>query len=281
MLTVCCLNTVFLGATLFGSACLPPLRTPSPPPPDVTAESVLERWALAVGGVERLRKVENLYVKWAHAGTGGAGDVEEWMTRAGQRRQVSQLEFDAVVVAFDGTSGWELRESRARKLTAEEGAAQRSAAITGTMAHLLPGHPGVRVELVGDDESGRCHVLRFQADGGDGSVVHVDKSTALPVRSLVQFPNAMFSFDCSEWKEFEGVKLPSKLQITSEDGYEAVETLKAVRWNIALDKALFSRPPDRPKTHRFAAGTTAASMPFETDGGHIFVQGRIQGSEPV
>jgi hypothetical protein len=276
----CLLSALVLGSALLAAGPAPQTRPASQP--EATAEALLDRWARAVGGVDRLRRIENVYVKSAHTGTGGAGDVEEWMTRAGQRRQVSRLALDPVVVTYDGTTAWQLRASRARKLPAEEAAGQRGAALTGTLAHLVPGQPGVRVELLGDDPSGRCHALRVQVGGGGtGTIVHLDKATALPARTLVQFPSGPFTFENLEWREFDGVKLPSRIRITSAGGYRAEETLQEVRWNDAFDAALFSRPADGPKTFRFTGGESA-SLPFQTDGwGHIFLQGQVEGSKPV
>lgn len=272
-------NNVFWFIALF-VASPSSTQTPPSPRPSVIADQVLERWARAVGTAEKLASIENVYIKNRHEGTGGTGDVEEWTTRAGERRQSSRLEFDPILVVFDGVSGWQRRDGPARKLNVEEAAGQRAAALFGAMLHLLPGHPGVRVELLSDQESECCHAIRVRFGDGSGSIFHVDKTTGLPVRNIQQFPSSTFTFNFVEWKEVDGVKLPAKWHITSEDGYEAVETLKEARLNVRLDKTLFSRPPDGPKTYRFAEGETT-SFPFETDGGHILVGGRVQGSEPV
>jgi hypothetical protein len=269
---------------LFGIACLPQVcttRTLPGPGPDITAEQVLERWTNAVGGIENVKRIESVYIKNFHEGTGGSGDVEEWTTRAGQRRQWSQLEFEPVLVVFDGKSGWQRHDGRARKLDSDETAGQRSAALVTTLAHLLPGHPGMRVELAKDDESGSCFGLSVQVEGARPSLFYIDKSTGLPRWNVQRFPTTVVTFEFLEWKDVAGVKLPAKWHIRSEGGYEAVETLKDARINPPLDPTLFSRPLDAPKNFRFLADGKAPDIPFETDGGHIFVRGRVQGSEPV
>jgi hypothetical protein len=269
---------------LFAVASLPlPIvaQVPPVPRPDVTADQVLERWTNAVGGIESVKRIETIYLKNEHEGTGGKGNVEEWTTRAGQRRQSSQLEFDPVLGVFDGTSGWQRRDGRVRKLDSEEAAGQRSAALITTLTHLLPGHPGVRVDVTDDDESGCCFGLRVQVGEAKASVFYIDKTTGLPRRNVQQFPSTIITFEFLEWKNVAGVKLPAKWHIRSDDGYDAIETLIDARVNPSLDATLFSRPADGPKNFRFLGDDKAPNIPFETDGGHVFVLGRVQGSEPV
>src|SRR5689334_17239355 len=57
----------------------------------LTAETIVSRMAEALGGLERLRQVENIYVHGKVEVAGLSGTVDDWQTAGGQHKQIVDL----------------------------------------------------------------------------------------------------------------------------------------------------------------------------------------------
>ena len=76
-------------------------------PQQISAEAILTRMAQALGGLEKLRQIENIYTRGKVEAAGLKGTVDEWQTSRGQHKQIVDL--GAVykqTTIFDGTRGW-------------------------------------------------------------------------------------------------------------------------------------------------------------------------------
>ena len=86
----------------------------------------------------------------------------------------------------------------------------------------------------------------------------------------------------SDWRDVDGLKMPYQLRQTVGDGTrDLVLTIQEVRLNVALSPSEFEKPQASSPDFRFLSGTTALGIPFELGGSnHIFIQARVNGSEP-
>src|SRR5262249_25981297 len=68
---------------------------------------VLKGWARALGGLERLRRIENIYIRGKVEKGGLSGLFEEWRVARGQHKQNIELgEAYKQLTVFNGRLGW-------------------------------------------------------------------------------------------------------------------------------------------------------------------------------
>src|SRR5262245_20793021 len=68
---------------------------------------VLRGWARALGGLERLRRIENIYIRGKVETGGLSGLLEEWRVARGQHKQNIELgEAYKQLTVFNGRLGW-------------------------------------------------------------------------------------------------------------------------------------------------------------------------------
>jgi hypothetical protein len=146
------------------------------------AAQLLDLWAEALGGRDRLSQIENIYTMGSYEGTSGSGTVEEWRTAQGERRQLNVVGGRRELNVFDGSQGWVSHDGRTRPLSPEEVRGALVPAYLGSYSHLLPGRLRGRIEYKGQDPETKAHILQLRPDGGHPCLVHLDRETHLPVK---------------------------------------------------------------------------------------------------
>src|SRR5688572_31362390 len=73
----------------------------------MTTETILSRLAQALGGLESLGQVENIYTRGTVEVAGLRGKIEEWQTARGQHKQLIDLgpAYKNTII-FNGGRGW-------------------------------------------------------------------------------------------------------------------------------------------------------------------------------
>ncbi len=105
--------------------------------------------------------------------------------------------------------------------------------------------------------------------------------TCLPVKNIQQLAAAVLEIEFDAWREVNGIRVPGRLHLTTDTGYEATENITEIRHDDSFDESLFARPPHGPADYRFAAGVGPARVPMKADDGRVFIQARLNESAPV
>ncbi len=273
-----CFSLLLVGL-LFASAREPVAQITSAD--TITAQMILDRWARALGGREQLARIRGTYTKSRYRGTSGTGEVEEWTSSRAQRRQHNRLDTGEELTVYDGTRGWTRSNGVVRSLSADENMGQRTAAYIGGLSQLVPGRSPASVEYLGRDETKENHVVRITPEGARATTFYINATTWLPTRTVQQLSTARLDIHFEEWGLLDGVRIPRRLRLTTDTGYEAVESITEIRHNESWDPDIFARPADGPADHGIRAGATTVRIPMRYDGQHVMVEGRINDSELV
>lgn len=245
-------------------------------------EQLLQRWAQALGGLDRLRSIEVLYIR-SRIETGGlVGTVEEWCTAHGQRRE--DLDLAGIyknLTVLDGDRCWVRDQNgKVRELVGVELENEITSAYIASFSHLVPGRMSGAVEEAGQGEAGAA--VRFLPKGGRPVTYYLDAQTGLPARQERPQAERTVTATFGDWREVEGVLLPWHVRQTSGDPqYDIVAEIEEVRCNVPVDAAAFQPPAEAAPDFRFASGHSARGIPIELTSNHIYLQLRVNDSAPL
>ncbi len=247
------MNPPFVGA-LVAFTCLFALSHPGPAADLPPAQELLNRYIEASGGRPALEKIKSRVMTGKIAitvvGTTGRFEVHAKVPN----RQTSTLEFDGFGTmreGYDGKVAWTLAPVQGvrEKKGGELARVQRT---TGFPRELRLGEAYARFETRGAGKVGSqpTWVVEASPKDKDGKPdrLHFDQKTGLLVReeSLIETPVGALEFevDLSDYREFDGVKVPCSVRATkpAEMGFHI--TIDAVKHNVDLPDAEFSKPKD-------------------------------------
>ena len=278
MRTTLCIAIVIATAALSISPGRPPVA-PAPGASGVTAESLLARWAEAVGGVERLLAVHATYSRSRLEGNEGAGQAEEWSTSKGQRRQVRQTASGEEVTVFDRSRGWTRTDGQVQPLSPEETRGQLSAAYLAGSCHLVPSRRSGQCKFLGVDGPTGSYLLEITPKGGRATRYYLDPQTFLPVRSERDLAYTSLAIEYHDWREVDGMRVPGRCVITTADSTLTVtESLEEVHFNPRIGVGLFTRPKEGPSGVQFESVEHVARVPIVVRDAHVYFQGTLNDS---
>lgn len=249
----------------------------------VTAEAVLDRMAAALGGRERLARVESVATEMRLEAAGLEGVATGWVTARGEMRSSYELGGARGLSVFDGTRGWTRDQNgNVAERTGPELAALVTSAYLGSLSHLVPGRLAGRVELAAAAASNH-YVLVVTPDGGVPVTLTVDLRSYLPVRLETKADGRRSVTTFADWREVDGVKYPfTTRQGTGDPRTEVTLAVTSLRVGEPVPDGLFARPaPAAGAAPVFAAGRSALGIPFEMTSNHIYVRVGVNGSEPL
>src|SRR5262249_35337022 len=87
-------------------SCQPPARPREPAAKPTILETVVAKWAAALGGAERLARVQVIHRSTESSEDGLAGTREEWIGQAFERREAVDHVHDRSLSVYDGAKGW-------------------------------------------------------------------------------------------------------------------------------------------------------------------------------
>jgi hypothetical protein len=260
------------------------LRRPLEAGTKLTAQELLQRWADALGGRDRLAAIDHMYTKSRVSTSGLEGTVEEWTTARGESRQ--DLDFAGMfgnVTVFDGKQGW-IRDQngKVKELQGKELEAQVTAAYFSSLSHLVPGRREASFNVRGLDESGKAYVVDITPEGGKTVTVYLDVESILPLRQERPADDRTETVFLSDWRDESGLLVPHVLRITTGDPrYELLITVNEVVLDGPQPDGLYARPAEGPRDYRFQSGTEAPNIPFDLSSNHIYVEAKIGSKGPL
>lgn len=250
----------------------------------LSLDTVVERWTEALGGRDKLERVELVHSTATVSIMGLTGTLHEWASADGRHH----LDLDLagmfkVVIVFDNGSGWKRDQNgKIAALAGQELEDEISAAYVATMSYLVPGRmPGV-LTYEGTEDGTGCHIVRAAPEGGVEVTFYLDPETFLPVRSEQPQQDRTLTASFSEWKAFDGVLFPTHIENRmGNPQHDQVFGITDVEVNGTPTAGVFEKPADKAQDYSFAEGNAARDIPIELNFVHIFLQARVNESEPL
>jgi predicted aspartyl protease len=249
----------------------------------LTKEQVLDRWAAALGGREKLEQIRTVHSRGSVETGGVKGTFERWSTWRGESR--GTLDISGAIHQlniFDGKQGWVMDSSGAvHELSAGNLRSAVSGAYEASESFLFPGRLTGTVIFSGSDANQSAYVMRLEPAGGNPVTVFLDENTFLPKREETAGPlGNNRSSTVVAWREVAGLKIPARVvQSTGDPKFDIAITTEQVEFNTPFAAELFQKPAETAAQVHFTNGSKQAVIPVETYAQHVFVPARVNGSE--
>jgi hypothetical protein len=217
-------------------------------PPKLSQEAILDRWATALGGRERLTALRSIHLVAQLVIGDQKGRFETWYTVRGERRDLLEMPQLRQEVIFDGTHGW-VRDANGKvfALSGADLANQVTSAYQATYAWLVPGRLPGDVALTGESAVPPGYVFVVRPRNGTPYTVFLDRQTFLPSQVEQRRPGGASIQTMSSWRAVGGILFPWAARQTSGDPNQAIEfAVESIEFDPTLDPRLFSEPPPAP-----------------------------------
>ena len=246
----------------------PAARAPEAPVEfrDPQAHAIVDAWAKAIGGRERIAKLDAVHVRGAYTKGGITGTIDLWETARGERREDITLGFLHELRVFDGTRGWLVdRNGEVRDLDGFELDDQRALAFRDIVPWFFAGERRGAIAMAKD------RVLLAPEGGRRAEIVRFDAGHH-PVEIVRRDGEKLRSVKLEDWRDVAGVGVPYHLHEDNGDPNDAVD-LRITRVERGTPPA-FVRPPDRTPD---MAGTATVPIDLAFDG-LVFVDVTVNGT---
>lgn len=191
---------------------------------------------------------------------------------------------------YDGAVGW-TRDPGGEVETRDAAEARRRAVSQAWLdgyAYWYPqrhaAHWGEPVSREAD--GARYLVVTATPEGGDPLELWFDADSGLLARSIARSGSDTLVTRYADWRAFDGRRVPTEVVTDTIDAAgrtnparRSAVTVRAVRWNVAVDAAAFAVPQMAATTHIDDA-SGIARIPFDLVNQHIYVEARID-DKPV
>jgi predicted aspartyl protease/outer membrane lipoprotein-sorting protein len=247
-------------------------------------QSVVDRMAQALGGRDKLHKVETVYMRGKIKVAGLSGTVDDWQTSRGQHKQVVDLgDVYKETTIFDGTRGWVIdRNNQISTLAGGSLEKEIMSTYLGSFSYLFSDRMPGTVSSSTEDPTGKYYLLRFKPQNGTEAVYAIDKSSFLPFSMAFADKTGTNTIYFEDWREVDGIKMPFRYrQVEADPTNNAVVQQESIQFNTTIAAATFARPLPVTTDARFTNGRHVARMPLERVDNAIFVQARINNSPPL
>jgi predicted aspartyl protease len=250
---------------------------------NLTKEQVLDRWAMALGGREKLEKLRTIHTQGSIETGGVKGTFDRWSSWQGKFRMVIDLS-GAIhqLNVFDGKQGWAMDSSGSvHELSGGNLRSAISSAYEASESFFFPGRLPGEVIFTGRDAVQSAYVVRLEPAGGNPVTVFLDENTFLPKREETTGPlGNNRAITIAGWRDVAGVKIPTRIiQSTGDPKFDITTTMEQVDSNPPLTAEPFAKPTETAAQFRFADGTHQTVVPVEVYGEHIFVPVRVNGAQ--
>jgi hypothetical protein len=236
------------------------------------ATAIVDRWAAAIGGIEKLRAVETIHRIDDAIDDDTPGVRDEWITRALARRVLTDHKRDQTLDVFDGKTAWrrdwngfvERRDGVDVKREIDLAILDGFGALTGSV-----GAP----ELVSEG------VIRFKPAGGLPLTYVIDRQTGLPLRAEMAPFDGAITIAFSDWREVDGIKIPFSEKLESGPSKSELH-LRSIDFHPA-ERVAFTRPESGPSDTFFLRHQSSERVPFNFDNNHIMILATVNGAGPI
>ena len=223
-----------------------------------TADEIIEKSITAMGGRAAHEKVKNRVATGEISIGTPAGDITGTLEMYGavpnKQRTVIKADLSALGAGellidqrFDGTVGYAIDSLQGnREITGSQLDNMRAQAFPNPFLNYKAAGTTVKLgakEKIGDKEA---WLLTFEPPTGNPIKSYIDATTFLPIRTVVR-ANVPQVGEIEQWvepleyKEFDGIKVPTKIRLTNSI-QTITMTLSKVEHNVTLDEKMFEKP---------------------------------------
>ena len=250
---------------------------------EVTLDVVLDRWAEALGGVDKLASIERMYSRSQVETSGLAGSFEVWSSAEGQHRQsfnLADVYKTLTVFDYEEQTGWLLDPNDSvQELKGIEFETEITFAYLQTFSHLLPDRVRGDVEYLGFEDN--AYIVKVSPHSGIPVTFYLDPETYLPTMSRQPSDERILETQFSEWKSFEGVLFATQIYQTFGDPqFDSSFVVDEVQINPSIDQTAFQRPEAPGPDFAFVDGWRSEGIPIELNNNHIYLRAHINGEGP-
>jgi len=173
-------------------------------------DKLIDRWAAAVGGRDRVAALKSIYREATVEVAGHVGSIQVWHTTDGKYRKEEQVATFSVVETFDGANGKvQQGDAAAHAMTAAEAAVARSKAFANANAMFFAFFPERRrgtVAADGDD------TIVLHPEGGVEWRVVLDPQTSLPKTMTHEENGRLITVTFVSYEDVDGLKLEKEIR---------------------------------------------------------------------
>ncbi len=214
------------------------------------ADQLLDKYLVAVGGAEALRKITSRVQKGTLIAFGGQHFPVDVYSKAPDKRfSVMHLLGGDSVTAFDGKRGWLSVPGHVHMMSAAENDAARIDAALYLPAHLKTLYQKFSVDA-GEKIDGRdTYLVVGHHEGQPPLRLYLDKESGLLLR-LVRYGETPLGrnptqIDYSDYREANGVKVPFRWTLARPGNRFTIQVEQLLQ-NVPVDDAKFAPPPPPP-----------------------------------
>jgi hypothetical protein len=217
---------LFLIAGLVGTATL-------------AADSLVDRWAAAVGGRDKVATITSMYREATIEVRGLVGSIKAWHTAEGKYRKEEQVASFSSVETFDGTHGAIQQGAAApRAMAGADLARARSTAFANSNAvffALFPERRHGTVVVDGDD------TIVLRPEGGIDWRVTLDPRTSLPRTMMHNESERTIMVTFVAYETVQGITFEKEIhRSTGDPNFDSVIRFTKTVINPPIDGSLFS-----------------------------------------
>ena len=266
--------------TIYGTPPFEPDDIVTQAPGVPSAESILDKYVEAAGGVQRLAGLTSFLGRGTSVGFGGfggGGAVEIVAKRPDKRATIIVFKEETgrgdQIRTYDGSAGWVrtplnvLGEFQLRGSDLDGARFDAQLSFPGQIKQILTnlktgpptsitdlGAPSSQTSLQQDVTLGQTHVVDVvQGTGPRGLVVtlYFDRQSGLLLREL-RFGSSPIGrvptqIDFAEYRDVNGIKLPFRITYAWLNGRDSI-VLNEIQTNVPVDEAKFGKPaPLKPR----------------------------------
>lgn len=235
--------------------------------------NVIDRWAAAAGGREKLATIHATYREDSLEAGGHSGIVKVWETADGKYRQEVQVAGFSSLEVFDGTNGiTQQGNAPAHALAGPELQRAYDSAFAATSSVFFPDRRRGSVTIEGDD-------VVVKPEGGTESRITIDKETGLPKTVTRRVRDRMLTLTFVSYETVDGMTFAKEIHQSGGDPRfdVVIKTAKRVI-NPEIDPSLFSLETKKAESNvKWPDGKHEVTVPFELAQNHIYFPASING----
>lgn len=248
-------------------------------------EQVLDNWASALGGRERLLGIDIIRVTYRIKMLGMEGTWEEWFTADGKHRADLNLAgiFKVSIVRIPQHCWYLDHNGKVSEMAGKNLEDELRDIYLGTWSHLLAGQMSGDAKFVGLDPKTNEIRVKILPEHGTEVTFWIDSQSYLPVRwespgELGETVTTTFG----KWREFGGILVPTQVaQTTGTPENDTTFELLEIVFNETPPAGTFNKPGELTDDVHFADGSSSTEIQLDVDGVHLFLEGHLNDSGPL